>query len=273
MLNMFMRNKKFFFMKKRQSILSVIERRRKYFRHLQSLRQPVQFKNNYNSIIPLVIYQTWHSKDRIPNLMQKSINKLRMSNPRFNYQLFDDNDCREFIKNNFDEDVLNAFDTLIPGAYKADLWRYCILYKMGGIYLDIKYSCCNNFRLIHLTESEHFCADLGDNGIYNAILVALPGNEILYNAIRKIVENVNTRYYGNGCLDPTGPMLLAQFINVNNSIVDLKHLLLQNDFNQRAISFQGKTILKSYSGYIVESKFFAKVPHYARLWSERKIYK
>lgn len=269
---MFMRNRKILLMKKKISMMNAIERRRNYIRYMQAIRQPVQFKSNYNSIIPLTIYQTWCSKDKMPPLMVKCIQRLRLGNPRFNYKLFDDNDCREFIKNNFDGDVLNAFDKLKPGAYKADLWRYCILYKNGGIYLDIKYNCCNNFRLIHLTEREHFCADIGNNGIYNAILVALPGNEVLNNAIKQIVENVNNRYYGNGCLDPTGPMLLSKFIDVNNSSVDLKHLLIQNDFNQRAISYQGKVILKSYNGYMGESKFFAKTAHYSKLWSDRNIY-
>ena len=52
---------------------------------------------------------------------------VKKTNPIFEHHLFDDNDCREFIKNNFPEVVLQAYDGLIPGAYKADLWRYCIL--------------------------------------------------------------------------------------------------------------------------------------------------
>ena len=55
--------------------------------------------------------------------------------------------CREFIKNNFDLDILNAYDILKPGAFKADLWRCCILYIYGGIYLDIKYGCFAGFKL------------------------------------------------------------------------------------------------------------------------------
>ena len=37
-------------------------------------------------------------------------------------------------------DVLNAYDSLIPGAYKADLFRYLVLYREGGVYLDCKSS-------------------------------------------------------------------------------------------------------------------------------------
>ena len=33
-------------------------------------------------------------------------------------------DQEEFIKNNYSSDILYAYDNLIPGAYKADLFRY-----------------------------------------------------------------------------------------------------------------------------------------------------
>jgi hypothetical protein len=36
------------------------------------------------------------------------------------------------------EITLNAYNKLKPTAYKADLFRACILYKMGGCYFDIK---------------------------------------------------------------------------------------------------------------------------------------
>ena len=55
------------------------------------------------------------------------------------YYLYNDADCRAFIRSAFPPDVVAAYDRLIPTAFKADLWRYCILYKYGGVYLDIKY--------------------------------------------------------------------------------------------------------------------------------------
>ena len=54
------------------------------------------------------------------------------------HYLFNDADCRAFIINEYPPDVLTAYDRLIPTAFKADLWRYCVLYKYGGVYLDIK---------------------------------------------------------------------------------------------------------------------------------------
>ena len=76
----------------------------------------------YNSVIPLKIFQTWHTKNLPPN-MKTAVEIVKKINPRFEHHLFDDDDCREFIKNNFPEAVLQAYDGLIPGAYKADVCR------------------------------------------------------------------------------------------------------------------------------------------------------
>ncbi len=54
------------------------------------------------------------------------------------HYLFCDSDCRSFIAREYPPDVLMAYDRLIPTAFKADLWRYCVLYKYGGVYLDAK---------------------------------------------------------------------------------------------------------------------------------------
>ena len=54
------------------------------------------------------------------------------------HYLFCDSDCRSFIAREYPPDVVMAYDRLIPTAFKADLWRYCVLYKYGGVYLDAK---------------------------------------------------------------------------------------------------------------------------------------
>ena len=69
------------------------------------------FKPNYNSIIPLKIYQTWYTKE-LPVKMKECVELLKSQNPRFEHYLFDDNDCREFIMANFEPNVLDAFEAL-----------------------------------------------------------------------------------------------------------------------------------------------------------------
>ena len=237
----------------------------------KKLKISYPLKANYNPIIPLNIYQTWHTKN-LPPKMFESVNLIKNLNPRFNCQMFDDNDCREFIKNNFEPIVLHAFDSLIPGAYKADLWRYCILYKNGGIYLDIKYKPLNDFKFITMTEKEHWVLDVNKVVIYNALMVCKQGNEILLKAINKIVENVKNKYYGNNALEPTGPMLLASFFsNAEKNNFDMKHTFYSSHEN-RFIHFNDYIVFKSYSGYLKEHKNNNKVEHYSILWQKKQIY-
>jgi len=228
-------------------------------------------KAEYNSVIPLKIYQTWHTKI-LPAHMKQSVERLKLKHPRFEHILFDDNDCREFIANNFDVSVLNAFDSLIPGAYKADLWRYCILYKNGGIYLDIKYDCINSFRFIELTEKEHWVIDIDQNNIYNALIAVKPNNEVCLKCINQIVENVRNRYYGGSCVDPTGPGLVSRFIGEERRNIELEHIW-NKPTGDKFILYKNVAVLKMYKGYYEEHDRHQKVIHYSRLWGARKIYK
>ena len=187
-----------------------------------------------SSVIPLKIYQTWYTKE-LPELLQNNIACLKEQNPEFTFYLFDDNDCREFIQNYFDDSVINAFNKLIPGAYKADLFRYCILYIYGGIYLDIKYYGINGFKFISLTEKEYLVRDLpiSGDGIYNALMICKPGNKLLWKAIQNIVENVSTLFYGTSTLEPTGPLLLKKIIDKDISLsIELIHREIYCRYNK-----------------------------------------
>ena len=231
------------------------------------------FKPYYNSIIPLKIYQTWYTKN-LPPKMKENVELLKQQNPRFEHYLFDDNDCREFIKNNFEESVLNAYDGLIPGAYKADLWRYCVLYINGGIYMDIKLSCINGFKLIELTENEHYVRDrLPPLTIYNAIMVCKAGNPFLWKAIYRIVINVSNKYYGDCSLDPTGPWMLGKIILRNNIPlnIDLTHYLGEGYVIYKN-RFVFSTIYSTYNEERTEMNNSINKQRYNIMWDNKNVY-
>jgi mannosyltransferase OCH1-like enzyme len=222
------------------------------------------------SIIPLNIFQTWHTLD-LPPKMKENVELLQHENPEFKYHLYDDNMCREFIKNNFDEEVVYSFDKLKPGAYKADLWRYCVLYIHGGIYLDIKYKCVNNFKLIELTQKEHWVLDMDKIGVYNALIVCKSQNEILLKAIHKIVKNVKNKFYGYRDLHPTGPTLLSElFTQSEKNKFNMYHTSYKTI--NKLILYNGYIVLKNYNEYLKEQKTKEKLPHYSILWKKRNIY-
>jgi mannosyltransferase OCH1-like enzyme len=230
--------------------------------------QAAKNNNTYNSVIPLKVFQTWCTK-KLPPFMQKCVQDLRNKNPEFQYFLFDENERINFIKDNFDNNVVIAYDTLIPPAYKADLWRLCVLYIHGGIYLDIKLTTINNFKLIELTENEHFVKDrLSPLTIYNAFMVCKPYNLLLLLAINNIVSNVETKYYGTNPLEPTGPIMLGNLVDYNkiNINLDMHHFI-----GGGYIVYEDTFVLSTeYDEYKEENP---RKTHYGTLWTNKKIYK
>ena len=74
--------------------------------------------------IPKIIIQTVCIK----NIDDKTKNKIIKNNPDYKYKYFNNDNCIKFITDNFSKSVVNAFHKLKPGAFKADLFRYCYLF-------------------------------------------------------------------------------------------------------------------------------------------------
>lgn len=224
--------------------------------------------------IPLDIYQTWETSD-LPEKMNECVERLKSQNPRFRHHFFDDAARQAFIKEHFDKSVLNAYNKLIPGAYRADLWRYCVLYINGGIYLDIKYSNVDGFDLIELTNDEYFVPDIEDSGggIYNAFMICKAGNPIMKLAIDGVVENVKNEYYGESGLCPTGPMLLKKCFREDEfQKAKSNGLGICRHNENTSVCLRGKPILTVYDEYYKGDINKNKQGHYSELWVKRKIY-
>ena len=231
-----------------------------------------------DSYIPLKIFQTWHTKS-LPLHMKRNCERLKKENPQFEYFLYDDTDCLRFIQEHFEEEVVNAFNHLIPGAYKADLWRYCVLYIHGGIYLDIKMRCVGDFRLIELTKQEHYVLDRPTSGflpnqigLYNAVMIQRPKNPLMMDCISRIVRNVATLEYGFSCLYPTGPGLLGELYQKKKREYRLPDIDLVHEMRRERISYHGRTILEHYPEYRKEQLITQNDLHYSVLWRKESIY-
>ncbi len=232
------------------------------------IKNNISQKINYEPIINRKIFQTWKDLN-LPINMKVTVNELRDKHNNYEYYLYTDEMCRNFIKENFDNKILEAFDKVIPGAYKADLWRCCVLYKYGGIYLDIKYKPINNFTFEKLLDKEYYVRDRQKNnkyGIYNALMICKPKSEKLKKIIDKIVENINNKYYGDSALDISGPQCL------NNFFTQKEILNFELEFNGSQIVYKTQPILEKYSSYRTEQKQ-SGLTHYSKLWDKKMVYK
>lgn len=243
-------------------------------------------KYSFISNIPLNIFQSWGTLD-LPLNMKKNVDKLKLDNPEFKYYLYDDNMCRAFIMEYFDEEIVYTFDKLKPGAFKSDLWRLCILYIYGGIYLDIKFYCDTGFKLLYLTNKQYYVRDRTNctpkiaciennlyvseqftpkQGIYNALLVSFPKNALFLKLIYDIVQNVKLNLYNTSCIDVTGPHIFC------NRFLDINKLELFLTDDGVSISNKNARILYIYDKYREEQNKYQITKHYGVLWYERDIY-
>jgi len=86
------------------------------------------------------IYISDSSNLELPEYIQTQIDKVKQLYSDYEYILWDNTSIREFIISNFSQEILSVYDDLKPYAFKSDLARYCILYKLGGYYFDISIS-------------------------------------------------------------------------------------------------------------------------------------
>lgn len=242
--------------------------------HIESQFTPINHIE-YGKDIPKNVYQSWKTK-KLPNNMKNNVDKLKSLNKEFTFHLYDDKMCRHFIKDNFNLFVLNCFDKLKPGAFKSDLWRLCILYIKGGIYIDIKMNCIGNFKLIELIDNEYFVKDLpnGDHpykGIFNGFMVCRKGNLFIKYCIQYLCYNVMISYYGNGCLEVTGPLLLGKvnYYKKFNVPLNLIHVFTTNrQYHNRQITKDGVPILIcGYKEYQSECSI-----HYSEMYKNKQVY-
>jgi len=125
-----------------------------------------------------------------------------------------------------------AYSSLRPWAYRADLWRLMVLWAHGGIYIDAKYVFAQPTAswVDQYNDSFALCWDTRDldktgkaNGpdelrYFNAILAARPRQQSVLEVLRHIINNVKSRFYGNrkdahNDLYITGPGALTTAVN------------------------------------------------------------
>lgn len=237
------------------------------------------FQSEY-PVIPFHIYQTWHTKKDLLPGMANAVSAIKERNPEFQHHLFDDEDCRDFFRNEMGEfpGILEVYDSLIPGAYKADLWRYCILYKRGGIYLDIKFQPCDDFKFSELVYREHYVLDrvelVGRPAVYNAMIVSKAGNPILKSCIEKIISNVKNKNYGQCKLDVTGPTMMAtrfpKFVYDSLGYLRFDGNEIDNYYIRTS---EGRKLVEFYPNYREEQGKSAKTKYYHELWLKRDVFR
>lgn len=83
--------------------------------------------------IPKIIWQTGHTL-KPEQLALQTI--WRAMNPDWDYRFLDDVAAKEFMQAHFGEETNRAYDCYPRGFMRADLLRYAVMSKYGGVYAD-----------------------------------------------------------------------------------------------------------------------------------------
>ena len=78
----------------------------------------------------------------LPVLLKQKIESVKQ-NFLLPHHVYNNDELRQVLENNFDLDVVKAYDKLLPFSYKADLGKYCLAYHYGGWDFDISIRLTN----------------------------------------------------------------------------------------------------------------------------------
>ncbi len=202
---------------------------RKWDRHL--LGVPV------STSIPKIIHQTSKSKELVPELAV-AVKHAQDLNKGWLYSFYDDAACRSLVEKNYGSEVLNLYDKINPryGAAKADLFRYLVVYLMGGVYADIKTQFerpfdetlrANDTFIISYWDGNVYGADFGRHAelknsggreIQQWFIISARGHPFLRAVLCRVLANIEiysrfvTGVGRHGVLRTTGPIAYTKAI-------------------------------------------------------------
>jgi len=137
------------------------------------------------------------------------------NNPGYELFYFSREDRLQLILDQNDADLLYAYNTIVPEAFKTDIFRYVVLTTYGGVYMDFSMQTLiplvdivKHYTYVYVkdTASEH--PDIG--GIYNAFIISPKDNSFLKAAIEKCIYNIKHKIYGRTPLYVTSPHMLGE---------------------------------------------------------------
>ncbi len=183
--------------------------------------------------IPKQIFQTFKTQ-QLPLLTRYHIYRLKRKNPEYEYHFYDDVAIDQFIQKEFDEETYQLFKRINIGAAKADFFRYAVLYKYGGVYLDID-SLITKKLDDFLLNSDSAVISYEENMVLY-IQFALffdKGHPFLKKTLEVIIQNLKENKYPYNVHAMTGPTAFTE--GVNRAIQENKEVnfrLLGMNYNE-----------------------------------------
>ena len=200
---------------------------------------PSQNRSGQRRQIPSVLWQTnYASRVTLPVKLNYYCNRIFAAS--FHYRFVSDAEIEEFIGREFPGRIERCYRRLAIGAAKADLWRLLVLYRHGGIYIDIDgHLVWPIDRLLKGDPAELFVISK-DGRFTNYFMASAPENPhvwaLIEEALRRI-ENPTT----NNVYHLTGPGLMDDLLaDVDCTTSRVEEVCLQGNFTNKFFQYMDK---------------------------------
>jgi len=162
---------------------------------------PPRYKKVPDRLVPKIVHQTWFepvTREKYPN-MSRLIESWKKSG--WEYYFYDDDTAVEFLATHFPPEIREAYESITPGAFKADLFRYCVLLIRGGVYADMDVLLETNLDdaigsdIGFMTPIDEPGIDVGHRScLWNGLIASAPGHPFLARTIEIVVNNIRNRF-------------------------------------------------------------------------------
>jgi mannosyltransferase OCH1-like enzyme len=184
-------------------------------------------------MIPKIIHQTWKT-NIIPSNWIIAVESCKKINKDYQHIIWTDDTMIIFVKENYPE-LYDMYCNYKYNIQRCDVFRYLVLYKYGGIYLDMDIICKS--KLDYLLSYDIVFAKSSNikSSFTNSFFMAQPNNRFIKYAIDNLYANMNKyKYLGKHfhIMNSTGPSYLnyiyIKYLNENE--ISNNYILSNNEF-------------------------------------------
>jgi len=182
--------------------------------------------------IPKIIHQTFKTS-KLPLLTRWHIARFRKKNPGYTYEFYDDQRIESFLFQEYGQEVLSLYKKINIGAAKADFFRYAVLYKKGGVYVDIDSGINGSLDQFINPNDDAIITREGNPELFAQwALIYSPNHPFLEKTMEMVFENIRQNKYPHDVHQMTGPSVytLAIIESLKNN-PGISHRILGTDYN------------------------------------------
>lgn len=169
-------------------------------------------------MIPRTIHQTFINTVDMPEVFKSNIEHIKRLNPSWQHILYGEEQVNEFVRTEGWPELVNQYNRLQLWISKIDVFKYLLIYKKGGLYLDVKSTLNKPLDSVLLESDQYILSQWLDTAlpetekykhhtVFNNVpggeyqqwfIAAAPGHPYLKKTLELFIENAKAYTSGSG---------------------------------------------------------------------------